>query len=98
VFGDYLENGGDKDYLDNLQPLCEMGGLPDEEADPEYALKSAELRNGVLTAKCEVFFDEKYYGSGCPDMPTREPRAGSVTATVDIATGHIEWHPDDESS
>jgi len=40
-FQEHLDDGCDEDYLDNLLLLCEMGGRPDEDAEPEYSLNPA---------------------------------------------------------
>ena len=80
-------DGGDEDYLDNLLPLCKIGGWPNKEEDPCIeGISEAVLNGTTVTFKAEVYFDEKVYGGGCPDMPTIEARTGEVRYKIDLLT------------
>jgi hypothetical protein len=89
VMQEFLDDFGDRDYIDNLGHLCNSGGYPDEDADPEYQVRSAKREENFVKAVCDVFFDEKYFGSGCPDMPSREQISGSVVYEIDLEDGSI---------
>jgi hypothetical protein len=95
VMQNYFDMEGPGDYLDYLQHLCEIGGLPNENEDPELAVKDAVISGGKCHVKIEAFFDEKVNGCGCPDMPTLEPRNGDAECWVDLATGDVAWQADD---
>lgn len=89
VLQDVMNDQGDINYVDSLAGLCEMGGWPDEESDPEYSITDAIITGDVVVFTCEVFFDEKVYGGGCPDMPTIEHRSGEVRYELDLKTGTL---------
>jgi hypothetical protein len=95
VMQEFFNDLGDSDYIDNLGCLCQSGGYPDEDSDPEIVVKSVSRSANSLRATCEVFFDEKYFGSGCPDMPTLVPIHGTVVYEVDLSTGHLATVDDD---
>lgn len=89
VIQDLLDDEGDENFIDSLQCLCEIGGSPDEDAEPEYSVKSAQVSDSSVSVSCDVFFDEKVFGGGCPDMPTIEPRSGTVKYVIDLASGEM---------
>jgi hypothetical protein len=89
IFSEFLNETGDPNYLDDLLDLCESGGCPDENRDPEYRVHSVSRVDDLLVFECEVFFDEKFFGSGCPDMPTIITRTGTVTYEVDLHNGAL---------
>jgi hypothetical protein len=89
ILQEYLDEEGDRDYIDRLGGLCEMGGYPDENTYPQYSVKSAECVEGKVVFLCDVFFDEKVFGGGCPDMPTIEARSGVVTYELNLGAGKL---------
>lgn len=89
IFQDFLDESGDPDFIDTFLGLCESAGMPDEDCDPQYCVKDFQRSGSKLTFDCEVYFDEKYFGSGCPDMPTIIPRSGTVTYEIDLDTGSL---------
>lgn len=97
---DGLSEYGDEDYIDNLSDLCEIGGCPDEDKDPEFTVTGARLEGNIVTFSCEVYFDEKVYGGGCPDMPTIKSRHGTKEYVLNLNNGTLVATPSkrDESS
>ena len=95
VIQEFFDDIGDPDYIDNFNDLCECGGIADDDKDPEYSVSSAELSGSTLTVNCNVFFDEKYSGGGCPDMPSIAPRTGVVVYEIDIESGSMNSNNQD---
>lgn len=91
VIQEHLDNCGDPDYVDNLIHLCEQGGCPDEDDDPEYHVEEVEVKGTTCIVRATAYTKEKYFGGGCPDMPTITPRTGEVEFEIDIETGEIDW-------
>ena len=89
IFQEFLDDSGDPNCLDSLLGLCESAGMPDENTDPQYCVQSVRHVDDLLTFRCDVFFDEKFFGGGCPDMPTIIPRTGTVTYEIDLRTGAL---------
>ncbi|PTR32483.1 hypothetical protein C8J98_10536 [Luteibacter sp. OK325] len=79
------------DYVDFLSHLCEMGGSPDENGDVQVRVTDCVGADDKYHVLVEVFFDEKVYGGGCPDMPTIAPRTGEAEFTFAVDTGVISW-------
>ena len=89
VLQDLMDDGADVNFVDSLAGLCEIGGCPDEDCDPQYSVTAANITGDLVIFTCEVFFDEKVYGGGCPDMPTIESRSGEVRYEFDLETGTL---------
>jgi hypothetical protein len=90
VIVEYLDTG-DCDYVDSLGHLCQIGGWPDEEIQPEYRVLSVNIGPSECQVTVTAFFDEKVYGGGCPDMPTRVSREGNAEFVVSLMDGAVSW-------
>lgn len=96
ILQDLMDDGGDVNFVDSLGPLCEMGGWPNEDGEAEYSVAEASIVRNSVIFTCKVFFDERYHGGGCPDMPSLESRAGEVCYELDLGTGILSAtrHPE----
>lgn len=95
VLQDFLDEEGDPNYVDSLIHLCEMGGCPDEDRDPEYRVKRTVREGSTCRAVVDVFFDEKTYGGGCDDIPSISQIFGELEIHIDLQTGDIAWFVSD---
>jgi hypothetical protein len=95
VIQEHLNDFGDPDYVDNLGHICQNGGYPDEDGDPQYGVEHVEIGPTAAMVTVKAYFDEKYFGSGCPDMPSRAERIGEATFAVRLSDGAIEWRQED---
>ncbi len=91
VIQEYLENIGDPYYMDNLQHLCEWGGYPDENLDPEYSIDEVSRQNDLCNAVVSVYFDEKVPSGGCEDIFHKQHCVGKIVMSVDLLSGDIKW-------
>lgn len=86
------EQGPDTDHLDYL---CNMQGQVDEGTDPGYRTDEAIVKGSECLVICTVFFREKFFNGGCPDMFNTKDHAVQCECVINLETGDIEWHQDD---
>lgn len=88
-----------QEYLDDLTeandiPLgrfCRSGGEPDEDENPDFQVNEASISGAKCSGNFTVMFREKWYGGGCPDMPSFKQRQGDIKFCVDLTNGNIEF-------
>jgi hypothetical protein len=90
---EHLEDVGENNYMDQIARFCSHGGFPDEDSAPDFSIDDAIVRNERCYAEVTVLFTEKFYGGGCPDMPTRVPCRGRFNMVFDLTTCDIECKP-----
>jgi hypothetical protein len=70
-----------------LEKICEGGGgWADREDAVEFDITDVDDRGDTLAVTAEVWFTECSSG-GCPDLPNREKRTGTITVEIDKSTG-----------
>jgi hypothetical protein len=69
-----------------LETICEGGGWADREDVVEFDITTVEERADKIVITAEVWFTECAPG-GCPDLPNREARQGTITVEIDKGTG-----------